>query len=402
MSSRIIIALESLTETEELKSKLDACGNEAVAAHSIQHLLELSTTKGCDVAFIDMNAGGGDGLDAARTLRNITPDAAIILVGEPNQINSPFGEFISLGFDFVQQPLSCEQALIVLERAKEIIRLKNENRLLESQWEDDEGLDDFISRSPRMIEALRQAATAAETLDPVLIYGPPGSEKEIVAFYIHRCSYRAEHLFVRYRCGRLGEASEIVELFGCGGVQTADGGRARLAAGGTLLLDNVCELRPASQARLLRFIEDGCAINVSAQARNNSVRIICTTAGDLHARMRKNIFRPDLFYRLNTLPITIPPLNERPEDIVPLAQCFIQRFACEAGKDVRGMHEKAAALLQAYDWPGNVEELKYLVRSAIAAAQHSKLMPEDLLRGPARGLSTAQNARRKSQTGGGK
>jgi len=263
-----------------------------------------------------------------------------------------------------------------------------------------------------MVDTLRQAATVADAAEPLLICGPPGSETELVARYIHRCGHRAESAFVRFECGRTNPATEEVELFGReyhgpNGGTWLGSGRLELANGGTLFLENITALSPNCQAKLLRFIEEGYFLCSGADRndatpehevaglspRRANVRIICASRYSAHELAPFEAFRDDLLYRLHSLSVVIPPLAQRPEDIIPLAERFLHRFAVEASKGIYGISEEARALIEKYDWPGNVAELKGSMRSAVASAQHKTLLPEDLLHGPSRSIVSNATAR---------
>ncbi len=383
IARRVLVADGDYAVLDKVGGQLAAHDCEVFLASSVEEMLDVAAANCCDAAFVDLGLSGRDGLEAAKTLTAISPDTLITMIGESADLTEHFAELAAARFTALRKPITGDAVLLVIERAAEIHRLRRENRMLQNQWEEDQGLDDFVSRSPQMIEALRQAATAAETAEPVILHGAPGTEKEIFALYIHRCSARADNLFVRFECGRMTGRLEEIELFGH--ERTGEcGGRIELADGGTLFLDNVGRLSAACQARLLRLVEEGEVRHDRGAACGRhqcaGVRIICASVQDCRDAPGVQPFRQDLLYRLSGLSIAIPPLSARRMDILPLANRFLCRFSAEAGKPIRRISDEAAGRLLEYDWPGNVEELKHVIRCAATGARHDLLSPEDLPR----------------------
>ena len=415
---RILVADESCEALEKLASQLTAHGYDVFLDSNSEELLQITATDTCDMAIININLSGGEGLESAQSVATRSPDLFIAVMGDPDSLNSHSHELLAAKFTTLQDPVTTGQLLLAVQQAAEVQRLREENQMLRAQWEETEGPEDFVAHSPRMVDTLRQAATVADAAEPVLICGPPGSETELVARYIHRCGHRADNVFVRFECGRSHPAAEEVELFGReyhgpNGGTWLGSGRLELANGGTLFLENITALSPNCQAKLLRFIEEGCFLCSGADRndvpfepeaaglspRRADVRIICSSIYSPQEAGRLEAFRDDLLYRLHSLSVVIPPLAERPEDIIPLAERFLHRSAVETSKGIYGISEEARRLIEGYNWPGNVEELKGSLRAAVAAAQHKVLLPEDLLQGPSRNIvssATSRHERRRS------
>ena len=400
---RILIADGDYEVLDKLGSQLSAHGYEVFLATTAGELTGAATEHGCDAAIIELELPDADGFQAAKQLAADLPEIAVTVMGHPMALGGRSDELLQSHFGYLQKPVSPGQALLAIQQAEEMHRLREENRMLRRQWENDEGPDDLVSQSPLMIDLLRQAATAADTDQPVAIYGAPGTEKEIVALYIHRCSRRADGPFIHFECGRAPKATEEAELFGreyhgSNGAIWRGTGRLELAAGGTLFVENLDELSPRCQAKLLRFVEEGKFLRAESDHSGHDapyydrrsgpqfadVRIICAFSSDAEAEAGADGLREDLLFRLNALSITLPSLARRREDIVPLAERFVRRFAVEISKGVHGISDEAARLLEQYDWPGNLAELRDTIRSAVVGAQHNLLLPEDLLRGPSR------------------
>ncbi len=398
----ILVADPHHPTLESLRAMLVAHGYEALLASNAGELVKVAVENHCDLGLIDLDLPATGGIEAAKTLALRSPGIFVILMAQPAAMAGGSEELLASHFTALQKPLGPGQLLPAIEQADEVKRLREENMMLRTQWEEDEGPDDFVWRSPQMIDVLRQAATAADTDEPVVIYGAPGTEKEIIALYVHRCSRRADKPFVRFECGRGSGPSEQAELFGREHHGPRDhscswGGRLALAAGGTLFIDNIGELSTACQARLLRFIEEGQFLpgdthQLAAPAAQAprcppspaDVRIVCASAHSLLDADGANRFRKDLLYRLSALSLSVPPLSARREDILPLARRFLRRFAVELSKEVHDISPEATRLLREYSWPGNVSELRDSLRTAVTGAQSNVLLPEDLLRGPSR------------------
>lgn len=391
---RVLIADPDFRSLDELATELTARDCEAYFATSEEELASLAGTRAWDAVVVDLALPDLDGLLAAHAIARRFPEIPIVLTGTPEALAKRADDVLASGFRALEKPVNAVQLACAIEQATEVNRLKNENRMLREQWEEREPPDDVASRDPQMVDALRQAATAAETSAPVAICGPPGTERDVVALYVHRCSARARSPFVRFECGHDIVAFEEAQLFGrasrdAGGAEQRTTSRVAMADGGTLFLDNIEELSPRCQAKLLRFIEEGQFLPAGeGDGRQPPVRAdVRILSGHVHnsgtlrpdARLRR-----DLLYRLNALCISIPPLCERPGDILPLARRFVRRFAIETSKATHGVDPEAQRLLVEYDWPGNVDELRDCIRSAVTGAKRDVLLPEDLLRGPCR------------------
>ncbi len=377
-TSRVLLAVLPADEAGRVARELAYYGRDVSFANSGDEAVRIALAGACDAAFIDL-ALDGDGLDTARRIRAILPETLVTVLGSSQELDQRLPELLSSRCSCLQKPLTASQVLLALEQANELRRLRAENRMLHRQWEDDEAPDDLVSQSPLMIDMLRQAATIADAIEPVTIYGEPGTEKHIVALYIHRSGRRADGPFIRFTCGRHDPRAEEVALFGTGGGNRESCGRIELAAGGTLFLDGVQNLCRVCQARLLRLVEE------PERTPAPAARIICSLPADAELRPPTSL-RKDLIYRLNTFSITIPPLAERREDILPLAERFLRRFAREAFRHIQGISPAARQLLEEYTWPGNVVELRETIRCAVSRATGQVLAPEDLAEGPSRAL----------------
>ncbi len=391
---RVLIADSDFRSLDNLASELTARGCEAFFATSDEELGSLVGTHAWDGIVVDLALPELDGLLAAQALAARFPNIPIVLTGSPGGLAERADDIRTAGFRAIQKPVNAGQLVCAIEQCTEASRLKNENKMLREQWEEREPPEDVASRDPQMVDALRQAATAADTSHPVAICGPPGTERDVVALYIHRCSARARRPFVRFECGHEIVLFEEAQLFGrssldAGGADSRTTGRFGVADGGTLFLDNIGELSMRCQAKLLRFIQEGQFLPAGESdghlpPERADVRILTGHVCDARELLHDTRLRQDLLYRLNAFSVSIPTLRERRDDILPLAKRFVRRFAIETSKNTYGIDPVAERLLVEYDWPGNVDELRDCIRTAVTGAKRDVLLPEDLLRGPCR------------------
>jgi two-component system response regulator HydG len=400
---RVLIADPDVTVLDQIGGELTAHGYEVFPATHADELRQHRAARRCDVALIDLDLPGGRGLGVAHDLAMERSELCVAVMGPADRLSNLADELLDAHFGMLAKPVTTGQALLTIEQVLELRRLREENHMLRRQWEEDEGPDDLVAHSPEMVDVLRQAATIADTDRPVLVCGPPGTETEIVALYIHRCSQRANGPFIRFECGRASAAREEADLFGrhYEGPNAAvwrGSGRIDLAARGTLFLEHITALAPAAQAKLLRFIDEGQFLRADAQhfglaapregaqatPTRADVRIVCASSHHPDELSNLRRLRHDLLFRLSPLSITIPPLTRRLCDIRPLAERVLRRVARETGQCARRLSPDAARALEEYDWPGNVAELRDTIRAAVLGADHPTLTPEDLLRGPSR------------------
>jgi DNA-binding NtrC family response regulator len=383
IADRILIADRDEEALRRLGDELATHGYEVVLAPTAATLAHCLAEHGCDIVLIDIELDG-DGLAAARNVRSRAPETRVIVMAEPDRVADHAAELLTHHCALLHKPVNTPQLLIAVDQAASLCRLRHENRTLRQQWEDSEAPGDFVSHNPLMIDLLRQAATAADTDEPVIICGPAGTETDIVALYIHRCSRRSDRPFVRFQCHTAEPDEQADALFGSehvapDGVAWRSHGLLDLATGGTLFIENVHLLSSGAQAQLLRFIEEAEGLRGTPR-----VRILCSAELAADEMDQLDRLRQDLLFRLNTFSLNIPPLSERREDVLPLAQRFRARFARALSRDVVDISDAATELLEEYDWPGNTRELRHAIQAAVCGAHGRVLAPEDLLRGPSR------------------
>ncbi len=307
-----------------------------------------------------------DGLGILAEVKRDHPDVPVVMISGHGNIETAV-EAIRIGaYDFVEKPFQTDRLLIIVERAIEAATLRRENKELRLRAGSAAPVTELVGNSP-FVQQVRQALDkVAPTNSRVLVTGPAGSGKEVVARIIHNRSRRAEGPFVVLNCAAMHPDRMEVELFGTEHGETPDAprkiGTFELAHGGTLLLDEVADMPLETQGKIVRVLQDQTFERVGGTQRVEvDVRVIATTNRDVQSEMAAGRFREDLYYRLNVVPFRVPSLRERKEDIPALARHFMALAAQAAGTQPRRLGEDALAALQAYDWPGNVRQLRNVI-----------------------------------------
>jgi two-component system nitrogen regulation response regulator NtrX len=366
-------------------------GYEVEAVASGEACLDRVTRGAVDLIVLDVWLPGLDGLDTLARLRERQVDAQIVLISGHGNIESAV-RAIKLGaFDFVEKPLSLDKTVLVVRNALRQRRLEAENRALRAKV--DRNLT-MVGESHGMRQLREQVAMAAPTNGRVLIYGENGTGKELVARTIHGLSRRRASVFVEVNCAAIPEELIESELFGhvrgaFTGAVADRRGKFEAADGGTIFLDEIGDMSLKTQAKVLRVLQEQTMEAVGGSARIKvDVRVLAATNKDLQAEIRAGRFREDLYFRLNVIPIFVPALRERPDDIARLADHFMAEFAREYGRRIKTFEPDAVSVLEHYRWPGNVRELRNVIErlmimvpgDAISAADLNFLDPHTLKR----------------------
>jgi DNA-binding NtrC family response regulator len=378
-------------------------GHRVVEAADVAAATKALADTAFEVVVTDLRMPDGDGLDVLRAAKAHCPEADVILLTAYAGWESA-KEAIRLGaFDYFEKGREPDELLHRIERAVADKALRRENENLRAQVRERFGLAGLIASSAEMVQVLDLVERVAPTDATVLIRGESGTGKEIIAKALHHASKRAEGRFVAINCGALPETLLESELFGhVKGAFTGAGankkGLFEEAHGGTLFLDEIGEMTPGLQVKLLRALQSGEVRPVgSTQAITVDARVVAATNRDLEPMIRQGSFREDLFYRLNVIPIVLPPLRERREDIPLLAEHFLARFAERQGRVLR-LSAGATERLLRYAWPGNVRELENAMERLAILARDETIDPGDLpphvgaglALGPAPGLAAEQ------------
>ena len=365
--------------------RLVVTGNMYQAFHHIEHLK-------VDILIAQLRAERIDGLTLLDAAAQHQPDVGVIFITEPNILETDIGIKAMLAYKdtfFLPKPVNPVHLAALLQRTLENQRLAFENRQLQSQIDEKEGLRRLTGKSPEITKIRDMITQIAPTKATVMIYGARGTGKELVARAIHHRSLRRGSL-IAFNCATLNENLAESELFGhergaFSGAYHQRIGRFELAHGGTLFLDEVSQLSPSNQARLLRVLEEREFERVGGDKTIQvDVRVVCATNHDLEAACRRREFLPDLYDRLNVVPLHLPTLQERIEDVPLLVKDFLEEFSRQNGKSPIAIAPEAVRTLMKYDWPGNVRELKNCIEGMVVMSNQSIIqqshLPERILK----------------------
>ena len=385
MSNILIIDDEAAIRTT-LSSILQDEGHQTVACESGEEGLARFARDDFDLIILDLWLPGMDGLSVLERLRSAGAPPVIVISGH-GSVESAVRATRLGAYDFLEKPLSLERVLLTVGHGLADQRLRDEVRHLRRDIALEEVL---IGESEPMKKLEQQIRSAAPSGTRVLITGDNGSGKEIVARTLHRLSPRADHPFVDVNCAAIPEELIESELFGhrkgafTGAIEDRKG-KFELADGGTLFLDEIGDMSLKTQAKVLRVLQEQTFQRVGAQQTIRvDVRVIAATNKQLVQEIEAGHFRSDLYYRLNVIPIEVPPLRARGHDIILLAEHFLRRFAAETRAPKKRLSPGAAAKLKAYDWPGNVRELRNVIERLAILLPHELIEPEDVQLGSPR------------------
>jgi len=367
-----------------LRTLLRRHGYEVETAESGEDALGMVDSFGPDVVLTDVRMPKMGGLDLLTTLKAKGNEATVIVMSAYGNMDLALEAMKAGAYDYVQKPFKPDEVVLALRKAEERELLRRENRALRDEIRKEHRFDDILAKSQKMLDIFRTISKIAEYKTTVLVAGESGVGKELVARAIHHRSTRRGGSFVAVNCGAIPENLLESELFGHkkGAFTDAVQDRRGLfeeADGGSLFLDEIGELPLALQVKLLRVLEEEKIRRVGdVRDIKIDVRIITATHRDLLAETKAGRFREDLFYRLNVLPILVPPLRDRREDIPLLIDHFVARNNVRLGTSIRGLDTESRRLLFEYPWPGNVRELENTIERAMVLAEGDQIVAQDL------------------------
>ena len=380
-SIRVLVADDESRLRELLVRELGRKGHEVEGVSDGEAALTRLRDAAYDIVILDMKMPRKEGIEVLRELSAFPEHPQVIVMTGFQEVATAV-EAMKLGaYDYLTKPTKIEELDVVIRKAAEKGQLLRDNHALRAHAAGAAPFSGILTKSPRMHDVMRVVERVAPTDSAVLVLGESGTGKELVARAIHERSPRAQRPFVPIHCGALPREVLESELFGhekgaFTGAIAAKPGLIDLADGGTLLLDEIGEMEPDSQVKLLRALETGMFFRVgSTRSRTVDVRIVASTNRDLAEAMKSGEFRQDLYYRINTITVTLPPLRERPEDIALLAQHFVEANAAYGAKRLSAA---ALAALEAYPWPGNVRELLHAIERAVILSRGEEIQPSDL------------------------
>jgi DNA-binding NtrC family response regulator len=367
---------------ETLKDRLESLGNRVLLATDGQQALELLEHQDPQLVLLDIEMPGMKGLDVLKEIRRRESDIPVIMITAYGSIDLAVQAMKEGAYDFIPKPFDPGHVALVVEKAMERQRLKGEVQVLSEEIDKRYRL--VIGTSSKMKEAIDAAKKAAASHSTVLLLGESGTGKELFARAIHNWSERKDRSFVAINCVGLSTTLLESELFGYErgaftGAQQRKRGKIELAHGGTVFLDEIGDISKELQMKLLRFLQEREFERVGGtELIRVNVRIIAATNRHLSTAVKEGHFREDLYYRINVVPIPLPSLRDRKDDIPALIQHFIQRFSKESKKNFTGISEEALDRVAVYDWPGNVRELANIIERAVVLGRAPTIQVEDL------------------------
>lgn len=362
-----------------LRKALERAGYAVDEAPDGNSAIDKVRSRRYQVVLTDLKLPGSSGLDVLREARRAEPTLPVILVTAYGSVEEAVTAMKEGAFDFIQKPVDLDHLRLLLERASRQQELLRENLLLREEYAEHYGFPRIVGEHTSMKEASEMAQRVAAADSTVLLLGESGTGKELFARAIHHLSSRAAAPFVALNCAAIPEGLVENELFGHErGAYTGAGarkiGKLELAHRGTLFLDEIGELPPAIQSKLLRVLEEKRFERVGGtQQIDVNVRILTATNKDLRSAIEAKTFREDLYFRISAVPITIPPLRDRGDDVLLLAEHFLERFRREFHKPSLTLAEDARARLLTYSWPGNVRELQNTIERAAILARRDEI-----------------------------
>ena len=385
MKAKILVIDDEKLIRWTLEDTLRKEGHTVFTAESGEVGLKLVEEESPHLILLDLRLPGMDGMAVLEKVKEIEPDALIIILTAHGTVESAVEAMKRGAFDYLNKPFDLGETKMVIQKGLETVQLKKEMVFLRHERKERLTVDHIVGVSKSIEEILDLVKKIAQSsATTVLIQGESGTGKELVAKAIHQQSARAERPFMAINCTALPENLVESELFGHEKGAFTDAkqpkkGLLELADGGTALLDEIGDMHPPTQAKLLRVIEEKSFKRVGGTRDIHvDVRMIATTNRDLSQQVGQGTFREDLYYRLKVFPIVIPPLRERPEDILPLAKYFMDRYNREFRRHVTTISPEAEALLHNYHWPGNVRELRNAIERAMILGSGEVIMLQQL------------------------
>jgi two-component system response regulator GlrR len=382
---RILVVDDDPNILEVVRARLEAEGYTVTAVATAAEAQAKAKEEAFNLAITDLKLASTDGLDLMADLLLLDPDLPVIILTAYGSIESAVAAIRKGAYSYLTKPFDAKALLMNVKNALDKQRLTSQVRNLKTLVEEKYDFANIIGRSAKMVKVFEQIAQIARTDFTVRIYGESGTGKELVAKAIHIHSRRQNAPFIAVSCAALPETLLESELFGHEKGAFTDARQSRrglfaMADKGTIFLDEICETPPAVQVKLLRVLQEQEFKPVGGERTQKvDVRVIAATNKDLKKEVEEGRFREDLYYRIQVIPLDLPPLRERREDIPLLAEHFLKTYGRKLGKTIEGITPEAMRKMMAYDWPGNVRELENKIEHAVAMTAGTRMVPEDIL-----------------------
>ena len=387
--TRVLIIEDEKLIRWSLRQRFDDEGYIADEAETGKQGLACLREHTYDLVTLDYKLPDMTGLEVLEEIRREDRDLVVIMITAFSNVEDAVTALRLGAFDYVSKPFRIDELMLTIDRGLEATRLKRQVRDFRNEIRSKFGIQGIIGACPVMLELFATIQdVAASGASTIFLQGASGTGKDLVAKTIHYNSSRADHPFMNITCTALAETLLESELFGYERGAFTDAksrkkGLLEVADGGTVFLDEIGDMPPMLQAKLLRFLEERVFRRVGGvEDIEVDVRVIAATNRDIEQLVREGRFREDLFYRLNIIPILLPPLRERDGDIELLANHYISRFATEFRKPITGITPEAMAQLRSYIWPGNVRELRNVIERAVLLSKGTVLTPDDFILNP--------------------
>ena len=382
--SRILVVDDEAVVREGVRRILENDRYSVESCSSGRAALDLMQIKDFDMVITDLKMPGMSGLEVLKTIKILQPEIPVIIITGYSTVDTAVEAMKNGAIDYIAKPFTPDQLLEKVGKAFEQKAVLLDELYLRKELRDHHGFESFIGESSEMQKVYRRIMQVAPTDSTVLITGESGTGKELVARAIHNNSQRRESPFVALDCTSLAESLLESELFGhvkgsfTGAIQTKMG-LFKVADGGTLFLDEISNISLTIQAKLLRVLQERMVTPIGGTSPIPiDIRLVAATNKNLRTLVAEGAFRDDLFFRLNIIPIDIPPLRERKGDLPILIKYFLKKFSAEVGKDIRGIAPDAYAVLEEYAFPGNVRELENIIERAVVLAEGDIIRKEGL------------------------
>jgi len=381
---KILVVDDDTSHRLMLKATLSADGYDITEAENGEVALKKIKQEFFDLIMLDLKMPKMGGIEALNHIKEINPGIPILIMTAYASVQTAVEALKQGAFDYLIKPLDIDEVKLTLIKTLDYHKLKTENKSLKKRLSIEFGFSKIIGNSKKMHELFEILALAAPSDTTMLILGESGTGKELIANAIHQNSTRVNKPFIKVNCAALSDNLLESELFGhekgaFTGAHARRLGRFEQAHGGTLFLDEIGDMSPITQTKILRVLQEGEFERVGGEKTIKvDVRIIAATNKNLEEEVKNNNFRLDLFYRLSVVPVYVPPLRDRKEDIPLLAEHFIQKYAEKNQQHIRKISPQVIDLFMRYSWPGNIRELENVIQRAVILCKEDTLMPDVL------------------------